>query len=110
MIIATIRDYVEQLVEEGLEGLPASERAVRPSADATLETAKTAESAKTAAPARPVVAPARATAALFSAYPGLEKTAELRELREFIGDCHRCKLAPGRTNSGVRRRRSAGPS
>lgn len=97
-LIATLRDYIEQLVEEGLEGLPASESTARTSADATIETATTAKSAKTAASARPVLAPAPVTAALFSAYPGLEKTAELRELREFIGDCHRCKLAPGRTN------------
>ena len=35
---------------------------------------------------------------LFSKYPGLEKSSTLDELREFIGDCPRCKLAPGRTN------------
>jgi DNA polymerase len=92
-IIATIRDYVEQLVEEGLEGLPAAERAAHSRTDAAG-----GETAILAAPARPIVAPTQATAALFSAYPGLEKTAELRELREFIGDCQRCKLAPGRTN------------
>ncbi|MDB5108004.1 MAG: uracil-DNA glycosylase family 4, partial [Candidatus Binatus sp.] len=31
-------------------------------------------------------------------YPGLEKTPTLEALREFIGDCKRCKLAPCRTN------------
>ena len=35
---------------------------------------------------------------LFSKYPGLEATSTLENLREFIGDCTRCKLAPGRTN------------
>jgi len=35
---------------------------------------------------------------MFSRYPGLEKTGDLDELRRFIGDCTRCKLAPGRTN------------
>ncbi len=49
-IIASLRDYVEQLREEGMEGVPA------------------------------------------------EKTSDLTELREFIGDCQRCKLAPRRTN------------
>ncbi|MGD0074282.1 MAG: uracil-DNA glycosylase [Candidatus Binataceae bacterium] len=102
-IIATLRDYVEQLVEEGLEGLPAgatrartdAERASPPRTDA----AAIASAPTTApAPARPVAASAPAPGALFSAYPGLDKTAELPELREFIGDCRRCKLAPGRTN------------
>jgi DNA polymerase len=31
-------------------------------------------------------------------YPALEETANLDALREFIGACTRCKLAPGRTN------------
>jgi len=35
---------------------------------------------------------------MFSKYPGLEKTASLDELRAFIGDCQRCKLAPLRKN------------
>ena len=38
------------------------------------------------------------TVELFSRYPGLEKSGDLRELREFIGDCKRCKLAPLRTH------------
>ena len=87
-IIATLRDYVEQLVEEGLEGLPAGETRARPDA----ERASPPQTDRAAAASPP------APGALFSAYPGLEKTAELRELREFIGDCRRCKLAPGRTN------------
>ena len=85
-----MRDYVEQLVEEGLEGLPRTERAAAPRKEADIETAR--------ASASPVREPVRATPRLFSQYPGLEKTADLRELREFIGDCRRCKLAPGRTN------------
>ncbi len=85
-----MRDYVEQLVEEGLEGLPGAERAASPRKEAAIETARASASA--------VREPARATPRLFSQYPGLEKTADLRELREFIGDCRRCKLAPGRTN------------
>jgi uracil-DNA glycosylase len=35
---------------------------------------------------------------LFSKYPGLEATSSLENLREFIGDCARCKLAPFRKN------------
>ena len=35
---------------------------------------------------------------LFYLYPGLEKTGDLTALRDFIGECTRCKLAPLRTN------------
>ena len=35
---------------------------------------------------------------MFYLYPALEKTADLTELRTFIGECTRCKLAPMRTN------------
>ena len=100
VIISTIRDYIEQLVEEGLEGLPAAERAPRRQRPLAVEPPADAAGvpARTPAPARPMVAPAPATTALFSAYPGLEKTADLRELREFIGDCQRCKLGAGRTH------------
>ncbi len=38
------------------------------------------------------------TTELFSKYPGLEKSTTLDELRQFIGDCQRCKLAPRRIN------------
>src|ERR1700676_490777 len=90
-LIATLRDYVEQLREEGMEGLPAaapSTRATQPRASApgAVETPVTA----TAAAPRSVE--------LFSKYPGLEATSSLENLREFIGDCTRCKLAPFRKN------------
>lgn len=39
-----------------------------------------------------------APAELFYRYPGLEKTADLPALREFIGECTRCKLHSSRTN------------
>ncbi|HEY6420375.1 MAG TPA: uracil-DNA glycosylase [Candidatus Binataceae bacterium] len=89
-MIATLRDYVEQLREEGLDGLPAG--SVR---------APQTQPASTPSPAQSIASSARATPArveLFSRYPGLEKTSTLTELREFIGDCQRCKLAPRRTN------------
>ena len=99
-MIATLRDYVEQLREEGLDGLPAGPARVSQTSGAS----RTAGAAGVAPPSvdEPVSAPSvRPTAArveLFSRYPGLEKTATLTELREFIGDCQRCKLAPRRTN------------
>ncbi|MGA7871063.1 MAG: uracil-DNA glycosylase family protein, partial [Candidatus Binatus sp.] len=85
-LVASIRDYVEQLREEGMEGLPApvtsATRAMPPS---LMPTATKAE-------AVPV------STELFSKYPGLEKSTTLDELRRFIGDCQRCKLAPRRIN------------
>jgi len=85
-LVATLRDYVEQLREEGMEGLPAAV----PSAPA----------AQTAASAPAVVdrAGGPKSIELFSKYPGLEATSTLEGLREFIGDCTRCKLAPRRIN------------
>jgi uracil-DNA glycosylase family 4 len=85
-LVATIRDYVEQLREEGMEGLPAS--------------ASPAGRPIPAASVPPLIKPDAAPMAteLFSKYPGLEKSSTLDELRAFIGDCQRCKLAPRRTN------------
>ncbi|HVC44323.1 MAG TPA: uracil-DNA glycosylase [Candidatus Binataceae bacterium] len=128
-ILASLRDYVEQLREEGLEGLPASAQAAAPAsaiaaasgAPSTLRAraavyaagprgtsitaAVASASASSASPAPERASPAAAagspTAApadLFYLYPGLEKTADLPALREFIGECTRCKLAPLRTN------------
>jgi DNA polymerase len=49
--------------------------------------------------AQPLVnAPEDRAAELLYRYPGLEQTGDLESLREFIGACTRCKLAPGRTN------------
>jgi uracil-DNA glycosylase len=92
-IFASLRDYVDQIREEGLEGLPATP----PKPPASRETRATAAEPPAIAPS--VITPAAPAAIeLFSAYPGLGKTADLGELREFIGDCQRCKLAPTRTN------------
>jgi uracil-DNA glycosylase family 4 len=90
LLIDSISDYFAQLKEEGLEGIPfePSPAAAAPSTvDAPPKTLT--RHAKSAAEAGPE---------LFSVYPGLEKTQTLEALREFIGDCKRCKLAPGRTN------------
>jgi uracil-DNA glycosylase family 4 len=103
VLFASLRDYVEQIREEGLEGLPAPARETRsePSAAPRLA-ASSPERDQPSAPGRPASAigePAKPRPVeLFSAYPGLEKTGDLPELREFIGDCQRCKLAPLRKN------------
>jgi uracil-DNA glycosylase family 4 len=133
-ILASLRDYVEQIREEGLEGLSGtvmpvatekkSAAAPRPPAASPRATASKASTVATATPSPAPTAPSEkvsmppapsgsastslaSTAAtpvpaspteLFYKYPGLEKTADLPELREFIGECTRCKLAPMRTN------------
>lgn len=82
-IVTTLTDYVAQLREEGLDGLPASERPPV-LAQATTQIARPQERVSPIASAPP--------REMFSKYPGLEKTESLEALREFIGDCRRCKL------------------
>ena len=110
-VLASLRDYIEQLREEGLDGLPVVNQApaaLPPSAGATT-TLESESSGVTDSPERAKVSARHKSAAqpsaasgnqaneLFGQYPGLEKVAGLDELREFIGACTRCKLAPGRT-------------
>jgi uracil-DNA glycosylase len=120
-VLASLRDYIEQLREEGLDGLPAVKQpsaastgpqpqppAATPmsaagkverepsSADEKKLTVKRDDSAQQ--PPSPPTPPSNTAGELFSHYPGLEKTSNLGMLREFIGECTRCKLAPGRTN------------
>ncbi|MBF6568356.1 MAG: uracil-DNA glycosylase [Candidatus Binataceae bacterium] len=128
-ILASLRDYVEQLREEGLEGLPASAQTAAPaSAIAAASAASSTSRARaavyaagprgtsitsdvasaSASPASPAAeravpatasgSPTPAPADLFYLYPALERTNDLPALREFIGECTRCKLAPLRTN------------
>ncbi len=109
LMLASLRDYVEQLREEGLEGPPAATEA-RPAAGPRAAAAPARDKIAPPAPTPPAAMiathPARdgspATAAapteLFYRYPGLEKTDDLAALREFIGECTRCKLAPKRIN------------
>jgi DNA polymerase len=96
IIFATLRDYIEQLAEEGLDGLPVLPAQPAPaSADSSpVPEAQPDEQVEAGMPQND----AGASAALFSVYPGLEKTANLEQLRAFIGDCRRCKLAESRTN------------
>src|ERR1700730_10497295 len=102
-ILASLRDYVEQIREEALEGLSGSV------ASATLQKTATTRESAVAPPPPPSPSPplAASTAEAFEnpaptelmyKYPGLEKTADLAALREFVGECTRCKLAPMRTN------------
>ena len=113
-LLASLRDYVEQIREEGLEGLS---RTATPAATASPGRAAAPRSrAPESSPAVPASSPTPPVAAstpnttpvaitttsaatdLFYLYPGLEKTGDLAALRDFIGECTRCKLAPSRTN------------
>jgi uracil-DNA glycosylase family 4 len=99
LVLDSIRDYLGQLAEEGLEGLPAPTPAraaasrAAPAGSALAIDGASSRAAVTSPP-RPATAPVE----LLSRYPGLEKTATLEELSAFIGDCKRCKLAPLRTH------------
>ena len=90
LLLDSISDYLAQLAEEGLEGVP--------NAPSTAAAAPAPAIEPAAKPAAPHVRPAESGPELFSPYPGLEQTQTLQSLLEFIGDCKRCKLAPGRTN------------
>ena len=99
LVLDSIRDYLGQLAEEGLEGLPAP-TTIRAAAKRTASAASplAVDGATTRAAATSPPRPAPAPVELLSRYPGLEKTATLEELSAFIGDCKRCKLAPLRTH------------
>jgi len=90
LLLDSMRDYIAQIREEGMDGLPMSDPPVQPAR----------EDARRAAiiEASPAVPPAPARVELFAKYPGLEKTEDLPALRDFIGNCTRCKLHGGRTN------------
>lgn len=96
VLMDSISDYLEQLKEEGFEGVPFQPPAQ--SAAAPAQPASAVAPAPAATPATHHVKTPADGGELFSIYPGLEKTESLEALREFIGDCTRCKLAPGRTN------------
>ena len=99
LVLDSLRDYLGQLAEEGLEGLPAPTPA-RADAKRTASAASplAVDGATTRAAATSPPRPAPAPTELLSRYPGLEKSATLEELSAFIGDCKRCKLAPLRTH------------
>lgn len=110
-LLASIRDYLEQLREEGLEGVPAPVKAASISATSVLSKTTPSKappvaltrSATPGIPAAPSPPPASGPASGASAdlpyrYPGLEQTGDLEATRAFIGECTRCKLHPFRHN------------
>jgi DNA polymerase len=103
-ILASMRDYVEQIREEGLEGLSSTAAAVASQKSSASPSRATIAATPAPSPSPSVAAPATDASKtpmpteLTYLYPGLEKAGDLAALREFIGDCTRCKLAPMRTN------------
>ena len=107
LMLDSVRDYLEQLAEEGLEGLPLTTPrtaapspgavGVKPAASAARPSAPDRASARAAAASSPDSTPPPSSE-LLSRYPGLKETASLEALSAFIGDCKRCKLAPLRTH------------
>ena len=79
-----------------MDGLPMKDRPIA-SARADARRSTNVASSPTPVVAAPS-APAASRAELFSKYPGLDKTDDLPALRDFIGNCTRCKLHSGRTN------------
>lgn len=96
-LLATLRDYVEQIREEGMDGLPIGAQPAAASPPASRKPEPIAGSVSQPQPAIKAETQAQA-AELFSKYPGLEAAGTLEQLHEFIGDCRRCKLWPMRTN------------
>jgi DNA polymerase len=93
LLLDSVRDYIDQIREEGMDGLPIKDR---PLNSATVETKR-----ETIVAGKPIPypVPAQPGAAEMSArYPGIENTADLASLRSFIGECTRCKLHGHRTN------------
>jgi uracil-DNA glycosylase family 4 len=100
-IAASLRDYIEQIRGEGLDGLPIGGNAPAATVNPSESKAPASRSViKKAAPESTASATPTASAptALDEHYPGLSRTSDLPALRELIGDCTRCKLAPLRTN------------
>jgi DNA polymerase len=99
-----MRSYLEQLREEGLEGLPSRGDARSESdGDKTAGLSAilaTSHKSETTGDSRPSEAksPVVLARGLFSANPGLAEVSDLAALRAYIGDCQRCKLSPSRTN------------
>lgn len=98
LILDSVRDYLDQIREEGMDGLPMTERpaTLPPILPIDKPAARTRKESTIDTLAR--VEPSSEMNSTASRYPGIENTGDLTSLREFIGECTRCKLHRGRTN------------
>ncbi len=71
LLLDSVRDYIAQIREEGMDGLPMKERPISSARDDARRSA-TIEKPSSGPVAPP--APAAPSVELFSKYPGLEKT------------------------------------
>lgn len=104
-LIAAVRAYLHYLASTGLDALPSTAIVPRPGAAAPATIKGPPEPTEKPRERRPGPLPPAAAAApvepartdLF-VDPGLSEARTLEELRDAIGDCQRCRLAPGRTH------------
>jgi DNA polymerase len=94
LLLDSVRDYIDQIREEGMDGLPIKDRPIAPARN----NARRSAIVDSPQPAAAALSTPTSSVELFSKYPGLDKTDDLVALREFIGNCTRCKLHSGRTN------------
>jgi len=95
-----VRAHLQYLRSTGADAVPAGAAPATRSAAVPAAPAATAPPPVAAAetPAAPPVAPVAVAAADLVMAPGVRGAQTLDELRGEIGDCQRCKLAPGRTH------------
>ncbi len=77
-ICSSLAEYLQELEESGVEGVPVAER---PSAE----------------PVQPIIPPGLELPAMPSVQSGAGQSMNLSELRDQIGDCQRCSLGKTRT-------------
>jgi DNA polymerase len=98
LLLDSVRDYLDQIRQEGMDGLPMTGRpaTLPPILPGDKPVARTRKESTIDTLAR--VEPAPEMNSTAARYPGIENTGDLASLRDFIGDCTRCKLHGGRTN------------
>ncbi|HXN85307.1 MAG TPA: uracil-DNA glycosylase [Candidatus Binataceae bacterium] len=98
LLLDSVRDYLDQIREEGMDGLPMTERPQNLAKDVPINSAPARTRKESTIDMLARVKPSPEMNSTASKYPGIENTADLGSLREFIGECTRCKLHRGRTN------------
>ncbi len=99
LLLDSMRDYIAQIREEGLDGLPMNDRPIKPSR-ATMRAVPQSSIARLRQCGNAIFAtqPRACVEAVLEISRISHKTEDLPALRDFIGNCTRCKLHGGRTN------------
>ena len=98
LLLDSVHDYLDQIREEGMDGLPMTERPPNLPNDVTSNSAPARTRKESTIDTLSRIEPSSEMNSTESRYPGIENTDDLASLREFIGECTRCKLHRGRTN------------